>query len=193
MKHKIGIFHLTMIGISGIVGSGWLFASMYAAHYAGSGAYFAWIGGALLMLLFCLCLSELVSLYPKRGLLASICSFSHNNDFAFLTGIANWVGTVAIIPTEALATVRYLNWPHWTLFALIGVYALLNTWGVKLFARFNSLLTVFKFIIPVLTVIILFACTSKDAACTQQYILIYTKFCKRLLLVVLFMVLMACK
>jgi amino acid transporter len=61
MKHKIGIFHLVMIGLSGTIGSGWLFASMYAAKYAGAGAYVAWIVGALLMLLFCLCLSELVS------------------------------------------------------------------------------------------------------------------------------------
>ncbi len=61
-----------------------------------------------------------------------------------------------MIPTEALATVRYLSWPHWSIFLLIGLYALLNTWGVKLFARFNSLLTVFKFIVPLLTIIVLF-------------------------------------
>lgn len=156
MKHKIGVFHLIMIGLGGIIGSGWLFSSMYAAHYAGSGSYIAWIIGALLMLLFCLCLSELVSLYPKRGMLASVCSYSHNKDFAFLIGIANWFGTVAVIPTEALATARYLAWPSWSIFALIIGYAVLNTWGVKIFVRFNSLLTVFKFAVPVLTVFVLF-------------------------------------
>lgn len=156
MKHKIGVFHLIMIGLGGIIGSGWLFSSMYAAHYAGSGAYVAWIAGALLMLLFCLCLSELVSLYPKRGLLASVCAFSHNKDFAFLIGIANWIGTVAVIPTEALATARYLNWPHWSISALIVLYAILNTWGVKIFVRFNSILTAFKIVIPVVTVAVLF-------------------------------------
>lgn len=157
MKHKIGVFHLTMIGLGGIIGSGWLFSSMYAAKTAGAGAYVAWIAGAILMLLFSLCLSELVSLYPRRGLLASVCSFSHNKDFAFLTGIANWFGTVAVIPTEAIATSRYLGWSHWSNFLLIGVYAILNTWGVKLFARFNSALTVFKFVVPVLTIIVLFS------------------------------------
>ncbi len=156
MKDKIGVFHLIMIGLGGAIGSGWLFSSMYAAHFAGSGSYIAWIIGAAVMLVFCLCLSELVSLYPQRGLLASVCSFSHNKDFAFLIGIANWFGTVAVIPTEALATARYLNWPHWSILALILVYALLNTWGVKLFARFNALLTSFKIIIPVITVVILF-------------------------------------
>ncbi len=38
MKHKIGIFHLIMIGLAGVIGSGWLFSSMYAAQKAGTGA-----------------------------------------------------------------------------------------------------------------------------------------------------------
>ena len=138
MKHKIGIFHLTLIGLSGVLGSGWLFASMYAAQKSGTGAFLAWVIGALLMLVFCMCLSELISLYPKRGLLASVCSFSHNKDFAFIIGIANWFGTVAVIPTEALATARYLNWPHWTVILLIIAYSCLNSWGVKLFSKFNQ-------------------------------------------------------
>ena len=155
MKHKIGIFHLTMIGLGGLIGSGWLFASMYAAKIAGTGAFVAWIIGALLMLTFSMCLSELVSLYPKRGLLASICSFSHNKDFAFIISIANWFGTLAVIPTEALATARYLNWPHWSVLLLIIMYAILNSWGVKVFSKFNSTLTAFKFIVPLLTVLAL--------------------------------------
>ena len=156
MKHKIGIFHLTMIGLGGVIGSGWLFASMYVAKAAGTGAFVAWIIGALLMLVFSMCLSELVSLYPKRGLLASICSYSHNKDFGFIIGIANWFGTVAVIPAEALATVRYLNWPHWTTILLIIMYACLNSWGVKLFSKFNSTITAFKFIVPAITIGALF-------------------------------------
>ena len=155
MKHKIGIFHLTMIGLSGVIGSGWLFASMYAAQKAGTGAYVAWIIGAVLMLVFTMCLSELVSLYPKRGLLASVASFSHNKDFAFIIGIANWFGTLTVIPAEALATVKYLDWPHWTSLILIIVYAALNSWGVKLFSKFNSTITAFKFIVPTVTIVAL--------------------------------------
>jgi len=50
-----------------------------------------------------------------------------------------------------------LNWPHWSIPVLILLYAVLNTWGVKLFARFNSFITAFKFIVPALTVIVLLA------------------------------------
>ena len=154
---KIGLFHLTMIGLAGIIGSGWLFASMYAAQDAGTGAFVAWIAGAVLMMVFCMCLSELTSLYPKRGLLASVCSFSHNKDFSFIIGLANWFGTVCVIPSEALATTRYLNWPHWTVIPLIVAYAILNSWGAKIFSMLNSPLTIFKFIVPVLTIIMLFS------------------------------------
>lgn len=154
-QHTIGVFHLTMIGLAGIIGSGWLFASMYAAKDAGTGSFVAWLAGALLMLTFCMCLSELASLYPKRGLLASVCSFSHNKDFSFIIGIANWFGTVCVIPSEALATTRYLNWPHWSVVPLILVYAILNSWGAKVFSLFNSPLTVFKFAVPLLTIVML--------------------------------------
>ncbi|MFP3741279.1 amino acid:proton symporter, partial [Burkholderia sp. SIMBA_019] len=36
---------------------------------------------------------------------------------------------------------------------LVIVYFMLNYWGVKLFARANSAITIFKFIIPGLTII----------------------------------------
>jgi amino acid transporter len=129
---------------------------MYAARDAGTGSFVAWFAGALLMLVFCMCLSELTSLYPKRGLLASICSFSHNKDFSFIIGLSNWFGTVCVIPSEALATTRYLNWPHWSVLPLIVAYAVLNSWGAKFFSMLNSPLTVFKFIVPLLTIALLF-------------------------------------
>ncbi len=155
-QQNLGVFHLIMIGLAGIIGSGWLFASMYAAQLAGTGAFVAWVIGAILMLLFCMCLSELTSLYPKRGMLASVCSFSHDKDFSFIIGISNWFGTVCVIPSEALATIGYLNWPHWTVVPLIVAYAVLNSWGAKIFSMFNSPLTVFKLLVPIITIIMLF-------------------------------------
>ena len=154
-EKKIGLFSLTCIGLTGIIGSGWLFASMYAAQATGTGALIAWLIGAVLMLFIALSFAELSVIYPKRGLLVSICSYSHNKDFAFIVSIANWFGPICVIPSEALATVRYLDWPSWTTFILIVIYAILNYWGVKIFARFNNVITIFKFIVPILVVIAL--------------------------------------
>lgn len=154
-EKKVGLVHLTCIGLTSIIGSGWLFASMYAARTAGTGAFVTWVVGALLMMFVALCLSELISLYPQRGLLASICSYSHNRDFAFIIAIANWFGTLCVIPSEAIATTRYLDWSEWTVIPLILMYALLNNWGVTLFTRFNTALALFKMVVPIVTVVAL--------------------------------------
>lgn len=36
LKRKLGLLDLTMLGIGSIIGSGWLYASMRGANYAGS-------------------------------------------------------------------------------------------------------------------------------------------------------------
>ena len=47
LKRQIGPVALLFTGITGIVGSGWLFASLYAAQLAGPAAILSWcIGGA---------------------------------------------------------------------------------------------------------------------------------------------------
>ena len=157
MKYKIGIFSIALISLNGVIGSSWLLSSMYAARQAGTGAIVAWLIGALLMFVLCLCLCELISLYPESGLLASVCSFSHDKDFSLIIGIANWLGTVAVIPAEAVSTARYLQWPTWTVILLILMYAALNSWGIKIFSKFNSVITLFKFIVPLITMIVLFS------------------------------------
>ncbi|MEM5332448.1 amino acid:proton symporter, partial [Paraburkholderia sp. JHI2823] len=75
-----------------------------------------------------------------------------------------------VIPIEAEASIQYMStWPYeWAhaLFVdgslthsglglsaiLVVIYFMLNYWGVKLFARANSAITIFKFIIPGLTI-----------------------------------------
>ncbi|NIS09020.1 MAG: hypothetical protein GWO07_09695 [Candidatus Dadabacteria bacterium] len=46
LSREIGFIALLFTGITGMIGSGWLFASMYAAQIAGPAAIFSWfIGG----------------------------------------------------------------------------------------------------------------------------------------------------
>ena len=98
------------------------------------------------------CLSELAGLYPLRGLLASICTYSHNKDFAFLLAIANWFGTLCVVPSEAIATSRYLDWPTESAIPLILIYAVLNHWGVRFFTAFNTPFMFLKISVPILTI-----------------------------------------
>ncbi len=170
---KFGLLSLIAIGTGSIIGSGWLFSAYYAAKYAGSGAYLAWILGAFLTLILTLILSEVVTLHPKRGLFTRLLTLSHNHDVGYITAIANWLGIVAVIPTEADATVQYLSAikPEWTPYLFINdnlttlglgcavilliIYALINFWGVRLFAKSNNTITIFKVLIPVVTSIVI--------------------------------------
>jgi amino acid transporter len=52
LRRSLGYWQLTAIGFSGVIGSGWLLASMVAAQVAGPEAIVAWlIGGAVLALI----------------------------------------------------------------------------------------------------------------------------------------------
>ncbi|WP_018300411.1 APC family permease [Fangia hongkongensis] len=173
-QQKIKLASASFIGISSIVGSGWLFAPYVAAHISGPAAILSWTIGTLIIYLLAMCYAEIATLHPIRGLSAVITTLSHNQYFGFPFAIANWLGIVAVIALEADATVQYLvnivpSWHHLffdatesmtligSLLALVFVifYTLVNFWGIKLLAKANNLITVIKLAVPVITVIIL--------------------------------------
>ena len=81
---KLSLFSATAIGISAIVGSGWLFASHLAAQVAGPLSLFSWFIGAALALVIALLLAEIASIYQETGLLSRLFSLTHNRDYGFL-------------------------------------------------------------------------------------------------------------
>ena len=189
MKDKEpGVWTAIFLGVSCIIGSGWLFAPYLAAQYAGAGSIFSWILGALLSFLLALLLAEINSMYQERGLIARVLTISHHRDFGFVVAISNWLGMVITISSEAIAVVQYIGSAfgkaqkiffanqHLTLmglvlvFILIGLFALANYWGIKGLAKINNSLTIFKIAIPVFTAIILFylGFTSKNFTAYQN-------------------------
>ncbi|MBK2126148.1 APC family permease [Fangia hongkongensis] len=173
MKHKVGLFSAVAIPVTSMVGSGWLFSAQLNAQLAGNYAFIAWIGAAFIALIVGLCFAKLCALYPERGLNAKCVSISHGKDFGMVFAFAIWFGLLAMIPTEAQATVQYLSpFIHFTtlyegasltasgkLFAIIilAVYFAINYFGIKLLAKVNNVATVFKIAIPILTIITLLA------------------------------------
>jgi amino acid transporter len=59
LRRDLGFTGLTAIGFSNIVGSGWLFAAMYAAQIAGPAAILSWIAAGILCALIALVMVEL--------------------------------------------------------------------------------------------------------------------------------------
>ncbi len=170
-KLGLGLWSLICLGISSIIGSGWLFSAYRTAQTAASGALFAWLIGGFIVLLVALVIAEIATLYPKRGLFGRALALSHNKDMGYVTALANWFGIVATIPTEAMATVQYLSkaYPSWNIYFfmdgdltrlglglvsfIILLYALANFWGARLLARSNNIITLFKVVVPIITAI----------------------------------------
>lgn len=169
----MGTFSLTMVGLGSIIGSGWLFGAWRAAQIAGPAAIISWIIGMVVILFIALSYSELGAMFPEAGGMVKYTQYSHGSFIGFLAGWANWIAIVSVIPVEAIASVQYMSswpweWAQWThglvkngsltggglaiASALLIVYFLLNYWTVSLFSKANSFITVFKVIIPGLTI-----------------------------------------
>lgn len=166
-KKNIGLVSATFLGISCVIGSGWLFSPFKTAAIAGPAALITWVVSGFIMLMLALCFAEVASLYPKRGLSAIVPSISHNKYFGFPFALANWFGIVAVIGLEADATIQYLmnltphlkpylfqneqmTWAGNSLsIGLVLIYCLLNYWGAKTLTKANNILAIIKVIVPV--------------------------------------------
>nr|BFD87822.1 hypothetical protein StreXyl84_72230 [Streptomyces sp. Xyl84] len=67
LRRDLGYWGLTAIAFSNIVGSGWLFAAMYAARTAGPASLLSWVGAGLLCVLVALVMIELGASRPEGG------------------------------------------------------------------------------------------------------------------------------
>jgi amino acid transporter len=170
IQRNIGPIALMLTGLGSIIGSGWLFGAWKAAKIAGPAALCAWVIGAVVILAIALTYAELGAMFPESGGMVRYARYSHGALVGFISAWANWIAIVSVIPIEAEASIQYMStWPYqWAhdLFVngslttpglllsavLVVIYFMLNYWGVKLFAHANSTITVFKFIIPALTI-----------------------------------------
>ena len=170
------LFSAIAIGVGSIIGSGWLFASYYASQYAGPIAIVSWIIGAVLSLALALLLAEIATMYQETGLFSRLLTITHNRDYGFIVAISNWFSMVSSIPSEAIATVQYLGHAFplfdrimfvngdltWTgifaVYLIIGIYGLLNYWGIRTLTKANNAITTIKMVVPaVIGIIFLFA------------------------------------
>ncbi len=168
-KRDIGPWSLMLTGLGSIIGSGWLFGAWHASAIAGPAAILAWIIGAVVVLAIALTYAEMGAMFPESGGMVRYARYSHGSLVGFMAAWANWISIVSVIPIEAIASIQYMaSWPYpwaqalmangeltttglWASAALVLVYFGLNYWGVKLFVKTNSAITIFKLVVPALT------------------------------------------
>ncbi|GGH78180.1 amino acid transporter [Pullulanibacillus pueri] len=169
-KKKLTLLDLTFLGCGSIIGSGWLYGSMNAASLAGSLAWISWIIGAIIFMLIGLVYAELSAALPRSGGFLRYPDYSHGSMVGYLAGFASLLGYTSVIGVEVEAVRQYASaWlggmqdangnPTILGFlvqaALIVLFFLINYWSVNFFGKVNTALTFFKFVVPILIVIIL--------------------------------------
>lgn len=173
LRRDVGFFGLLWISAGTTLGSGWLFGAFVAVTIAGPAALIGWVLAAALMAPLALVYAELGAMYPESG---GPGRFSHHA-FGSLAGATfGWfayIQAATIAPIEVLAAIEYLSTNSWAsgfynssrgtlsgsgyvvAVVLMVIFVTLNLLGIRLLARTNSAITVFKLVIPSLTALAL--------------------------------------
>ena len=172
LKREIGFIGLTWSSMGSIIGSGWLFGSLYAAQAAGTAALLSWGIGAVAIIILALVHAELGGAYPVAGGTGRFPHYSFGSVAGASFGWFSYLQAVAVAPIEVYATIKYasvhLGWlqkSNGTLtwqgllvaIGLMALFTLINFLGVRWLAHTNSAATWWKLAVPVFVIIVLAA------------------------------------
>lgn len=163
---------LTMAGLGAIIGSGWLFGSLVASQMAGPASVFGWLIGGFAVLLIGLVYAELSGMLPEAGGIARYPHFTHGSLTGWMMGWGAFLAYSSVPAIEAEAVTQYAS--HYipvlepsakshalvtpaglaVNVALVIVFFIINSLGVKVFAKTNTTVTLLKAIMPTATVIV---------------------------------------
>lgn len=173
MEHqsrRISPVTLFMLCMNGIIGSGWLFAPLYAAKIAGPAAILSWLIGGFAAILVALTFAELSTMLPVSGGTAHIPQLSHGPFASFVLSWIAWITTLMLAPIEVQAVLQYGSMFFPALMHTVAGVPTLTLWGytwagilmlslclVNILSyrglmRFNFVLFVFKFSVIILTI-----------------------------------------
>ena len=174
LRRSIGFWGLMFISLGSIIGSGWLLGALTAATVAGPASLISWVIGAFLLVVLALIFAELGGRYPVAGGTARFPYFAFGTLAGFTAGWAAYLSSVATAPIEVEASISYLGSTHWAqqnlhllhdngtltgvglLFATGGMlfFTIINLLGAKLLAESNTIMVIWKFAVPVLTIVV---------------------------------------
>ncbi len=166
----LSTFDLLMIVIGSVLGGSWLFGAYYSAIKAGPASIISWVLAGILLMFVGLVYGELGSAVHKSGGLVRLPQYAQGSLASFIQGWAYLLGIITVAPTETLGAVQYLSpFMPWAfsngtitlygglvVFSLLTLFFLLNYFSVKLFGKVNTVIGLWKLVIPLLSVLLLF-------------------------------------
>ncbi len=171
LRREIGLVGATWAGETSIIGSGWLFGSLFAAQAVGGAAILGWAIAGVAVIILALVHAELGGMYPVAGGTARFPHFAFGSVAGIGFGFFSYVQAVTIAPIEAFAFMQYGSYYWHSIYnaktgnvtttgfiltiVLMAVFTALNFLAMRLFTRVNSAITWWKVAIPVLAIIVL--------------------------------------
>ena len=171
LKRELGLIGATWASETSIIGSGWLFGSLFAAQAVGGAAILDWIIAGVVVMILALVHAELGAMYPVSGGTGRFPHFAFGGAAGYGFGFFAYLQAVTIAPIECFAFMEYAAhfWPAlynaktsnvtgtgfiFTII-LMAVFVAVNFLAMRIFARVNNILTWWKVAIPVLAIIVL--------------------------------------
>ncbi|TNV19528.1 APC family permease [Buttiauxella sp. B2] len=171
-KKQLTLTDLTFIGLGAIFGSGWLFAASHVSAIAGPAGIFSWMIGGFAVFLLGLVFCELGAALPRAGGVISYPVISHGPLLGYLMGSITVIAFTSLVAIEVVAARQYAGawFPELTLagtgnptllgwlvqFLLLCGFFYINYNSVKTFARTNNIISIFKFVVPLLVILTLY-------------------------------------
>ncbi len=154
-----------------IIGSGWLFGSLFAAQAVGGAAILDWIIAGIVVMVLGLVYAELGAMYPVAGGTGRFPHFAFGSAAGVGFGFFAYLQAVTIAPIECFAFMQYASfyWPSIydaktsnvtgvgfvLTIVLMAIFTAVNFLAMRIFARVNNVLTWWKVAVPILAIIVL--------------------------------------
>jgi APA family basic amino acid/polyamine antiporter len=173
---KLNRFDLTMIVISLVIGMGIFGSPSDVAVKAGNTWIFfgAWIFGGIVTLCGALTFAEIGARYPTTGGFYKVFSYCYHPAFAFMINWVLVISNAASVAAVALLGAEYINpillpesfqnatGTRLTTILTVLLLYVINFLGIKLSARAQNLLTLFKVIMIVILCTVIFKSDAKS-------------------------------
>lgn len=175
-KRGIGPIGLMLSAVSAMIGSGWLFSSLYAARLAGPGSIIAWVLGGALVMIVALAYAEISTMLPITGGSTRFPQLTHGTFVSLFFGWITWFNLMTAPAFEVQAMIQYAAnyWPsllqqhteglhglslrgYLTAGVMMIIFSLINIYSIRLITQLNNVFSFWKLIIPVMTAIVLIA------------------------------------
>src|SRR5690242_6486656 len=109
MKKHLTALGLLWISLTSMIGSGWLFGSLYSAHFAGPAAVIAWPLASFLLLLVAFSYAEVATMFPEAGILAKLPLYTHGRLTSVIFSGLAWISLATIPVIETQGLVQYAS------------------------------------------------------------------------------------